>query len=162
MKNKKIKWNVLIISILVVYLCAFIGSIFTSQNTNSEWYDSIKPEITPPSYVFPIVWNILFFLIAMSIYFSWTSTRKKKDKKKIITLFGINLILNVLWSVLFFGLQKPLFAFFELILLWISILLIIIFIHKINKISSYLIIPYFVWVSFAGVLNYIIAFSNIY
>ena len=61
-EKKKVKWKVLIISLIIVYAVAFIGSIFTSANTNSDWYQSIKPALTPPNFVFPIVWNILFFL----------------------------------------------------------------------------------------------------
>jgi translocator protein len=150
--KKKINWKVLIASLLIVFGTALIGSIFTSQNTSSEWYQSIKPAITPPNYVFPIVWNILFFLIAISLYLSWTNT---KNKKPIIIVFGINLILNALWSYLYFGIQRPDLAFIELIVLWLSITAMIYTTYKINKISSYLLIPYLLWVSFAGILNYL-------
>ncbi len=155
----KINWKILIVSLVVVYLVAFAGSLFTSPVTASEWYESIKPEITPPNYVFPVVWNILFFLIAISLYLSWTNSKKKIERKEIGSVFGINLFLNVLWSVLFFGLQQPVIAFFELLLLWLSIIAMIYATHKINKTSSWLLVPYFLWVSFAGVLNYLVAFS---
>lgn len=149
---QKINWKVLIFCLLIVFGVAFIGGLFTSQNVNSEWYDSIKPDITPPSFVFPIVWNILFFLIALSLYFVWINS---KDKKKVILLFGINFVLNILWSVFYFGLKSPLFAFFVMILLLISILSLILFSKKINKYSFWCLIPYFVWVCFASVLNFL-------
>lgn len=155
--KSKINWKILIISLILVYASAFIGGIFTSSKVNSAWYDSIKPVITPPNYIFPIVWNILFFLIALSLYLSWTSS-KKKDKKGIALVFGINLILNILWSVSFFGLQNPVLAFFELIFLWISILFMLIITYKIKRMASYLLTPYLLWVTFAGFLNYLIAF----
>lgn len=149
-KTKKINWKILIISLVIVYLVAFLGSIFTTKTVSSDWYTLNKPSITPPSYIFPIVWNILFFLLALSIYFSW---KNLKNKKNIIILFGINLILNLVWSVFFFGMKNPSYAFIDLILLWISILSLIIFNWKNSRISSYLLIPYFLWVTFAGILN---------
>ena len=87
-RMKKINWKVLIVSLVVVYLVAFVGSLFTSPVTDSEWYDSIKPSITPPGWVFPIVWNILFFLIALSLYFSWINAMESDVKKKIAVVFG--------------------------------------------------------------------------
>lgn len=177
MKKRKIYWRTLIICLLIVFATAFAGSLFTSAD--SQWYESVKPPITPPNYVFPIVWNILFFLIALSLYFAWISADKniknklKKEKPKsggikkyklnfnyinnfkLIFVFGLNLVLNLLWSILFFRFQNPLFAFYDLILLWLSILLMIYITYKINKTSSYLLIPYLLWVSFAGVLNWL-------
>ena len=151
--KKKINWKVLIVSLVVVYAIAFIGSIFTSPVTSSEWYESIKPSITPPNWVFPVVWNILFFLIALSLYSVWVAEERERDKVAIV--FGINFILNVLWSVLFFALKSPKLAFFELIFLWMSILYLVIFSYKRDKKAGYLLIPYLAWVSFAGILNWL-------
>ena len=151
----KINWKVLIISFVVVHLAALLGGLVT--NSDTDWYDSVKPSITPPDYYFPIVWTILFILISLSLYFAWVSA-KKNQKKAIGIAFGINLILNAFWSYLFFGLQRPLFAFYELILLWFSILGMLIVTYKTNKASFYMLIPYFLWVSFAGILNWLIAF----
>ena len=149
---KKINWKILISCLIVVYLVAFIGSIFTSQNTNSEWYLSIRPSITPPSYVFPIVWNILFFLIALSLYLCWTSSIKKST---IILFFGLNFFFNILWSVFYFSLKNPLFAFLDILLLLLSTLLLLKLSYKLNKKAFYLVIPYFLWLVFATILNYL-------
>ncbi len=151
---KKINWKVLIISLVIVYLVAGIGSLITSSATKTEWYQAIKPKLTPPNFVFPIVWTVLFFLIGLSLYFAWTSG-KKNDNKKIALVFAINLILNILWSILYFKLKNPLIAFFELILLWFSIILMIAVVRKTSKLAAYLLIPYLLWVSFAGILNYL-------
>ena len=148
----KINFKTLIISIAVVFLIAFIGSLFTSPVTDSQWYLNNKPSITPPNFIFPTVWNILFLLISFSLYLSWINSNKKQ-KKKIAIIFGINLFLNVFWSFLFFTLQKPAWAFAELIVLWISILAMILTTWRIDRKASYMLIPYLVWVSFAGVLN---------
>jgi len=153
--KRGINWKVLIICLIVVYAIAFAGSLFT--NIDSGWYDSVKPSITPPNYVFPIVWNILFFMIALSLYFAWISANKKQ-KKEVASVFAINLFLNLLWSFFFFKLQRPSLAFAELVVLEASILAMILTTQKVNKESSYLLIPYLLWVTFAGVLNYLIAY----
>jgi len=150
----KINFKVIILCLVIVYSVAFVGSIFTSGNTGSQWYLENKPSITPPNFIFPIVWNILFFMIALSLYFVWIKS-DKKQKKKVALVFGANLFLNVLWSFLFFTLQKPLFAFFELLLLLATIVLMIYVTWKINRKASYLLVPYFLWVCFAGVLNWL-------
>lgn len=152
MKKRNIK--VLIFSIIIVYFVGFIGSIFTSGNTDSDWYKSIKPNITPPNFVFPIVWNILFFLIGWSLYFVWTKS-KKEDKGSIILIYGLNFIFNILWSVLYFGLKNITFAFFEIIVLWLSIISMIVLARRIDIKSGWLLAPYLLWVTFAGVLNYL-------
>ena len=149
-----VKWKILILSLIIVFLVAFIGSLFTRGNTSGEWYDSVKPSITPPGWIFPIVWNILFFLIALSLYFSLTAG-KNKIKTKVAIAFGINFLFNILWSVFYFSMKNPLLAFFDLILLLISILYLVIFCWKIDKKAGYLLIPYLAWVSFAGILNWL-------
>jgi len=136
----------------ISYLAAFVGSLFTSQSVKSTWYESIKPSITPPNWVFPVVWGILFFLIGLSMYFAWINS-KKSDRKSIAIAFGINLALNIIWSILYFGMKSPLSAFFDIILLIASIIYLIIVLKKIDKTAAYLLIPYLVWVSFAAVLN---------
>ena len=153
-KVNRINWKVLILCLIITYAVSLIGSLSTSEAVKSEWYKSIKPSITPPNWIFPVVWTILFFLIALSLYFIWVS-KKQKEKNKIIINYGINFVLNILWSFFYFGLKSPLQAFFVVILLWISILYLIIFDWKINKKSSYLLIPYLLWVSFAIILNYL-------
>lgn len=155
--KSKINWKILILSFIVVYGIAFIGSLFTTSSVNSEWYLSIKPSITPTNWVFPIAWNIIFFLIAVSLYLVILN-KNKKNNKKAVTAFVVNLILNALWTLFYFKMQNPLFAFYEIILLWVSILLMIVYSYKVNKTSAYLLIPYLLWVSFATVLNYLSAF----
>ena len=155
--KKKINWGIFLLCILIVYSVAFIGSLFTMSNVNSEWYQNIKPVITPPNWVFPIVWNILFFLIGLSFYFALTSKKlNKKNKILIISVFSINFLFNILWSFIFFTLKSPLFAFLELVFLLLpSIALMIYATEKVSKLSSNLLIPYLFWVTFAGALNYL-------
>ncbi|MCR4327000.1 MAG: tryptophan-rich sensory protein [Nanoarchaeota archaeon] len=153
----KINWKVLVVCLVLTFAVGFVGSLFTSPNTGTDWYNSIKPTITPPNFVFPVVWNVIFLLIAISLYLVWISS-KKKDKPKILLVFGVNFILNVLWSLIFFELRLPLVSFFELILLFGSVIWMILVTKKINKVSSWLLVPYLLWLIFAGILNFLIAF----
>ncbi len=151
---REINWTALITSLIVVCAVAVVGSLFTSSSVESEWYESIKPSITPPNWVFPVVWSILFFLIALSLYIVWTSANKE-NKGKIFLAYGINFVFNIMWSVSYFGLKDPLAAFIDLIFLFLSVLYILVFSWKIDRRASYLLIPYLLWVGFAGILNYL-------
>lgn len=149
------KTKAIIISIISVVLTAFLGSIFTSTNVNG-WYRTINlPSLVPPNYVFPIAWNILFILMIISFYLILiNNTKKNYNIRKIaIWLFSIQLIFNILWSLLFFELNLLLIASIEIILLEALILSTIIYFYKINKVSAYLLIPYFLWVLFATFLT---------
>ena len=151
----KINWGILFLSLVTVYGTAALGSIFTSAGVKSFWYLSIKPSITPPNFVFPIIWNILFFLIFISLYISLTKSKNKKISSKVEIVFGINFLLNFLWSFFYFGLRNPLLAFADLILLFFSILAMIKITWKINRKASWILVPYLLWIIFAGILNYL-------
>jgi len=155
MQKRKVNIKVLIICLVIVYAVAFLGSLFTSPAINSGWYESIKPSITPPNWVFPVVWTMLFFLIGLSLYFSWIGSKNKKAKKDVISAFGLNLVLNVLWSVLYFGLKNPLYAFVEIWFLLVSIIYMVYISYRIDKKAGWLIVPYLIWVCFAMILNYL-------
>jgi tryptophan-rich sensory protein len=152
-------WKIFIISLVIVYLCGAFGGFFASAGASSQWFNSIKPDLTPPSWVFLIVWNVLFFLIAFSFHLAWIHSHMKEIKFELAMIFGVNLILNALWNVIFFGFYDPKFAFFELWTLWISITLMMFMTARINKFSSLLLSPYLLWVSFAGILNYLVVFQ---
>ena len=150
------KFIKLIISIIICQLAGVIGSIFTTSSIPT-WYASLnKPEFNPPNWIFAPVWITLFTLMGISLYLVWS----KGVNKKALTFFGIQLVLNTLWSIIFFGLQNILFAFIEIIILWIAILLTIIYFYRLSKAASYLLVPYILWVSFAAVLNFSIFLIN--
>ena len=149
----------IIISILIPFLASFIGGLFTSSSVSTWYVDLIKPSFNPPSWVFGPVWTILYLLMGVSLYLIWID--KSKNKKIAFVAFGVQLFFNALWSILFFGLKNPLFAFIEIILLWTAILTTIIYFYRINKNAAYLLIPYILWVSFAAVLNFFIFYLNL-
>lgn len=153
---KKINWKVLIASLAIVFLIAALGSIFTSSSVNSSWYSDNKPSFTPPSWLFGPVWTILYIMIAFSLYFVWIKANAKQ-KKKITLIFGANLLLNMIWSWLFFGLQNPILAFFDILLILSTIVAMIIVTREINIKSTWFLLPYLMWVCFATLLNFAFA-----
>ncbi len=157
MKSKtKPKFNLIkfIFCILITEATGILGSIATVSSVKT-WYvtDLVKSPLNPPSWVFAPVWTLLFFLMGVSLYLVWT-------KKNNLFWFWVQLILNTLWSFLFFGLRSPSLAFYEIIFLWVAILMTIIKFQKINKTASALLWPYLAWVSFASILNYSIMILN--
>lgn len=155
-KNKIIH---LIISIFICQFAGLIGSFFTSPNIPT-WYASIsKPAFTPSSWIFAPAWITLYLLMGVSLYIIWEKGLKKN--KFAVSVFGLQLALNSIWSILFFGLQNPFIAFIEIIVLWFAILATIILFYKIDRRAAYLLIPYILWVSFASLLNYSIWILNI-
>lgn len=160
---KKINWIKLIIALILPQLAGLIGSLATAQAI-STWYVSLnRPNFAPPNWLFAPVWILLFILMGIAFYLIWTKTVKKEEKKlqdRAIRLFLIQLVFNTLWSIIFFGQQLLFLAFLEIIMLWLLILLTILQFKKLNQLSAYLMIPYLLWVSFAGILNLAFALLN--
>ncbi|MCX6741875.1 MAG: tryptophan-rich sensory protein [Candidatus Pacearchaeota archaeon] len=153
--KKKFNLKVFVFSFVAVLIVAFLGSLFTDTGS---WYDTIKPSITPPNIVFPIAWTTLFILIALSMYFSWINA-KDNQKDRVTLFYAINLILNILWTVIFFGMKQTGVALFEIAVLWISVLSLMIINWKISKTATWLLLPYLLWISFATLLNILIVFA---
>ena len=151
----------LAVCILISELAGLLGSVFTLPSI-SAWYSTLnKPFFTPPNWFFGPVWTSLFLLMGISLFLVWKKGFRNKKLKIGITFFSIQLALNVSWSILFFGLHKPFYAMVEISVLWVFILLTAIQFKKIDKKAAYLLIPYLVWVAFAGFLNYSIWIMNI-
>ncbi|MFH1589085.1 MAG: TspO/MBR family protein [archaeon] len=154
----KINYFKLIAAIIITQLAGIIGSFFTVSSV-STWYVTLnKPFFNPPSWLFGPVWIILYLMMGVALYIVWNNRTKKSNTA--LTLFGIQLVLNSLWSILFFGLKNPLLAFIEIIILWVLILFTIIYFKKESKTAAYLLIPYILWVSFAAILNLAIFLLN--
>ncbi len=150
----------LIIAIVVSQLAGIIGSIFTMPSIDG-WYALItKPALNPPSWVFGPVWTTLFVLMGISAFLIWKKGLDQKGVKVALGIFLGQLILNTLWSIIFFGLHSPFWAFIEIIFLWLAILTTIVAFYKISKTAGWLLVPYLLWVSFASYLNYSIYALN--
>lgn len=137
------------------------GSIITSPAEASAWYEGLrKPVFTPPSWVFGPVWTGLYILMGVAVFWVWQKGLAAAEVKIAIVVFAVQLILNALWSPLFFGLKNPHAAFADVTLLWAAILATILFFYRVSKVSAILLIPYMLWVSFASFLNYSIMMLN--
>ena len=145
--------------ILITFIAAFIGSLFTTPSIAS-WYRNLnKPSFAPPNFLFAPVWTILFFLMAIAAFLVWQNKNNPQAKKALIFYF-VQLAFNSLWSIIFFGLHNPGVAFLEIIILWLLILLTLIKFYKIQKIAGLLLVPYLLWVSFASFLNIFVWLLN--
>lgn len=163
----------LIIAIGVSEMAGVIGAFFTTPSI-AGWYAGIaKPALNPPAWVFGPVWTTLYALMGIAAFLIWreydkASEDKRKGIKVALALFGIQLVLNTLWSIIFFGstsltingLNNIGIALVEIVLLWLAILATIIAFAKISKPAAWLLVPYILWVSFAVYLNYAIWVLN--
>lgn len=156
----KINYPKLIAAILISEFAGIIGSIFTFSSITTWYATLVKPSFRPPNWIFGPVWTALYFLMGVALYLVWTKGLKKKNVKIAVKIFGIQLILNSLWPILFFGLESPFYALIEIIVLWVAVAATIFKFYKISKNAAYLLIPYLLWVSFAMFLNYSIFILN--
>ena len=174
----------IITAVAVSELAGVIGAVFTTPAISSGWYAELaKPALASPNWVFGLVWTTLYFLIGISLFLVWknkweTTNRILESKQKgwnkwserlwtgdlqkanVIAIFAVQYVLNILWSFVFFGLHLPGLAFFVILALWLAIFWTIIAFYRISKPAAYLLLPYIIWVGFAGYLNYLIWISN--
>lgn len=150
----------LITTIVISQSAGLVGAVFTSPAIPG-WYAGInKPTLNPPSWIFGPVWITLYTLMGISAFLIWKKGWEKKMVRKALYVFGLQLILNASWSIVFFGLQSPAGAFAIIVALWLSILWTMILFHNISKPAMWLLVPYILWVSFAGYLNFSIWMLN--
>lgn len=150
-----------LLAILICQAAGLVGFIFT-RPAISSWYMGIeKPSFNPPNWIFAPVWTLLFLLMGISLYLVWKKGWQEKIVRSAIFVFSAQLILNIVWSLLFFGLKSPFFAFVEIIILWLAIFLTIIKFNKVSSTAGLLLLPYIIWVSFAAFLNFFIWRLNV-
>lgn len=138
-----------------------LGSVVTVPSI-SGWYATLaKPEFAPPNWVFGPVWTTLFLLMGLAAFLVWRKGVERHAVRIALGLFLLQLILNTLWSFIFFGLQSPGMAMIELAFLWLAILATIVVFAKVSRIAAWLLVPYIAWVSFAAYLNYAIWTLNL-
>ena len=146
-----------VFSILLALTVGGLSALATANNMNI--YDKIQsPPLSPPGWLFPVVWTILFVLMGISAAMIFLSKSKKKDDA--LFIYAVSLVLNFSWSIFFFNMQSFIISFIVLVALWLSIIITIIQYYKIHKAAAWLQLPYLLWVTFAGYLNFAIILLN--
>ena len=146
--NKKLLIICLVIPLAVGGIAALLtgGGMDTFETLN-------QPPLSPPGWLFPVVWTILYILMGIASYLVLTSGKPQESIQRALVLYGIQLAFNFLWPIFFFSLSAYLFAFIWLVALWLLILATTVSFYRLSDIAGYLMIPYLVWVTFAGYLN---------
>ena len=141
---------------ICIVIPLFVGAVAALLTGDSMQVFSMveKPPFSPPAWLFPVAWTILYTLMGISSYLIATADADKETKEKALRLYAYQLIVNFLWPTFFFNLEWYFFSFVWLVLLWILVLLMILQFRKIRPVAGYLNIPYLVWLTFAGYLNF--------
>ena len=142
---------------IAVVICLLIGflSSFATQSSVNDWYLNLnKPSFNPPNWLFAPVWSVLYILIGVAAGIVWGKGFHHVWVKTALYHFGFQLLLNALWSIIFFGLKNPLAALFVILILFVMIILTIRWFNVVSKKAAMLMVPYLLWVSFATILNF--------
>lgn len=153
------KLKTLIISITIPLLVGSLSALLTSDSM-SIYQELTKPTINPPGYIFSIIWTILYILMGIASYIILTSSNNHSDIYKALTVYGLQLFVNFLWPIFFFAFGWYLFSFIWLLVLWVLLLITITLFYQLSKPAAYVMIPYLLWVTFAGYLNLSIYLLN--
>jgi len=151
MKSIKIFITLLICLLIPLSIGGISG--FATATSITDWYVALnKPSFNPPNYLFAPIWTTLYALMGISLFLVWKSP-EGRGRNNALVIFAVQIALNFIWSFLFFKFNLIGVALVEIVLLWISILMMIIFFRRISKLAAFLQIPYLLWVSFATILN---------
>lgn len=154
----KKKWIRLGVCLLIAWAVVGLQSLATMSNTGI--YDELtRPKFSPPGWLFPIVWGILFTLMGVSSFLVYDN-EYHENRKRALTVYGISLVVNFFWGIIFFNFQSFTAAFIWLVLLFVWVIILIYEFRKVSELAGNLQIPYAVWVAFAGWLNLYIALRN--
>jgi tryptophan-rich sensory protein len=150
----------LALAVVISEMAGVVGSISTIPAI-PDWYATlVKPALNPPGWVFGPVWTLLYALMGVAAFWVWKKGWHKKEVRIALSLFILQLFLNVFWSFIFFGLHSPVWAFVNIILMWLAIVSTMIAFWKISRPAFYLLVPYVLWVTFAAYLNLTIMIIN--
>ncbi len=141
----------LIVAFVLSYATAGIGGALTDLG---PWYFALRqPAWKPPDAAFGVIWSTIFTLCAISGWLAWRAAGTHALRLRVVWLFGINAVLNILWSALYFQLHRPDWSLIEVVCLWLSIVALIVGLWRISRWASALLLPYLIWVSIASALN---------
>ena len=144
-------WRPVLVAALAATAVAVAGAWITELG---PWYYGLRlPAWKPPDWLFGPAWTLIFTLTAIAGVRAWRDARDSRTRRRLMALFALNAILNIAWSVLFFRLERPDWSLKEVVLLWGSIVLLMVLLGSQRRGTAALLLPYLVWVTFAGVLN---------
>jgi len=143
----------LMCSVSVCLLTGFLGALVTTRSVTTWYADLSRPFFTPPDWAFGVVWPILYVMMGISAFLIWNRGIGRKQVKVALALFAFQLLLNGLWTPIFFGLHMLFLALVEILLLWAALLITILYFRKISKSAAILLLPYLLWLTFAVILN---------
>lgn len=155
----KIRVKPLIISLLIPLAVGGLSALLT-RNSMEAFGALNQPPLSPPGWLFPVVWTILYLLMGLASYLVFVNGHNRRKVQNALFVYGVQLFFNFLWSIIFFNQERYFFAFFWLLALWVLILITLVLFYRIHKPAGLLFIPYLVWVTFAGYLNLGIALLN--
>jgi len=154
----KIQWKKLLISLVIPLAVGGLSALISGGM--GDYAQLRQPLLAPPGWLFPVAWTILYLLMGYSAYRVWVSDAPAEDKRRAFILYAAQLFVNFLWSPVFFGLQWRLVAFILLLILWVLIYLTIRAFSAVDELAGDLLLPYILWVTFAGYLNLSLYFLN--
>jgi tryptophan-rich sensory protein len=151
-----------VLPVLAATIAAFFVAIMGATVTDlGPWYQQLaKPVWTLPDGLFPIVWTVIFAMLTVAFIKAWRAAPTSREAQVVVSLFAFNAFLNIAWSLLFFRLQRPDWAFMELGLMWVSVMVTIVSCSRYSKPAAALLMPYLIWLTYAGMLNWAIAELN--
>jgi tryptophan-rich sensory protein len=150
----------LLVSVIGCELVGLLGTPFT-LTAIPNWYATLnKPFFAPPNWIFGPVWTLLYCLMGVAFYLIWKQGFKKKNVKEAGTYFLVQLVLNCIWTPIFFGLRSPILGLIVIVAMWAAIVLTMKKFYPLSRAAFYLLIPYLLWVSFATLLNASLAVLN--
>lgn len=145
------RWRPFIVALVISYAVAGLGGALTDLG---PWYQALRqPDWKPPDWAFGPIWTSIFTLAAISAAWAWQCSQDAVQRRRVVLLFGVNAVLNVAWSALFFALQRPDWAMIEWFALWLSVASLVLGLWRISRGAAWLNLPYWLWVSIAGALN---------
>ena len=153
------KLRTLLIAVAIPLLVGAVAGLLT-RNSMQVFEGLQQPPFAPPGVLFPIVWTILYTLMGIASYLIYTSGKDPEEVSSALTVYGVQLVVNFLWPIVFFRFGWYTFAFFWLILLWVLVIYTILLFYRISKPAAWLMVPYLVWLTYAAYLNLGIVLLN--
>ena len=147
--------------LIAAIAAALVAAVGATMTVIGPWYQSLaQPRWAPPDWAYGIGWTVIYASTALAAVTGWTAMHSRREMETLVGLYALNGFLNILWSLIFFRLHRPDWAQIEVVALWCSVLALIVFTFRRSMIGAAMLLPYLLWVTFAGYLNLMIVRLN--